>query len=404
MAVNSAAVDAWRGLGGTERTRLVAGWVPADALPGLEAHLQGALAGRLVLSVAAPPAPRAAATAPEAAAGAQPPTQLRNPPAVRPFEALVTTYGVPNYYELDPTLLGGFLFVLMFGVMFGDVGQGAVLVVAGWLLTREIGLRGNRAFGWIILAAGASAIVFGALYGTVFLIEGLLPALWFRPLDNSTYFIQIAILFGIAVVSLALGLNMANALRAGDRVRFFLDRRGFLGLWFYWGAIYAAYALLTGRSPGTALLIALIGLPLLLMAFLTPLEGLLRSGGRLAWPGAQAIIESVVETFDTAVRFVSNTVSFIRLAAFAIAHVGIGIMVLILAGLVRAPGAGLAIIVVGNAFALGLEGLVVFIQALRLDYYEFFTKFFRADGVAFRPFVLPGMRAGLAGEQPSGGR
>jgi len=382
VEVNAAAVDAWRRLGQTEHTRLVAGWLPADALPRLQGVLAEALGGRFALSVA--PAPPA--TPGEAPASPQPPTQLRNPAPIRPLEALVTTYGEPNYHELDPTLPAGLLFVLMFGVMFGDVGQGAVLAVAGWLLTREVGLRGNRTFGWILLATGVSATIFGFLYGTVFLTEGLVPALWFQPLSNPTYFIQVAVIFGIAVISLALALNMANALRAGDRVRFVADRRGLIGLWFFWGAAYAAYSVISGRPLGAGPLLLLIGLPLILMAFLEPVLGFVRGAG---WSGALAIVQSLVETFDTAVRYVSNTVSFIRLAAFAIAHEGIGIMIFILAGLVPVV-AGAAIIVVGNAFVIGLEGLVVFIQALRLDYYEFFSKFFRADGTPFRPFRLPG--------------
>ncbi len=389
VATNAAAVAAWQRFGRTERTRLIAGWAPAAVVPGLAARLEQAVAGRPALDVAAAPAP-------QVAQAPRPPTRLRNPPPARPFEALVTTYGIPSYDEIDPTPLAGFLFVLMFGVMFGDVGQGAVIAAAGWLLTREIALKGSRAFGWVLLAAGISAIVFGALYGTVFLTEGLIPALWFRPLDNPTYFIQVAVIFGVAVVSLALALNMANALRNGDRLGFLLSRQGLVGLWFYWGAVYAAYAALAGRGLGTLALLALIGLPLLVMACITPLQDLFRGGAR---PGPQAFVQSVVETFDTAVRYVSNTVSFIRLAAFAIAHAGIGIMVLILAGLVRVPGGGAAVLVLGNAFVIGLEGLVIFIQALRLDYYEFFTRFFRASGIPFRPFVLPGARRGF--ERPA---
>jgi len=382
VAVNGAAVEAWRHLGQTEHTRLTAGWLPASALPEVEATLSEALAGRFVLRVSPPPP----AAPSDESTRLQPPTQLRNPAPARPFEALVTTYGQPNYHELDPTLFAALLFVLMFGIMFGDVGQGAVLAAAGWLLTREVGLRGNRTFGWILLAAGASAMVFGALYGTAFLTEGLLRALWFEPLSNPTYFIQVAVIFGIAVITLGLALNMANALRARDRVRFIADRRGLIGLWFFWGAAYAAYTLISGRPLGTVASLLLVGVPVVLMALLEPFLGFLR-GKR--WPGFLVIVQSSVETFDTAVRYISNTVSFVRLAAFAIAHEGIGIMVFILAGLVSGVG-GAAIVVVGNILVIGLEGLVVFIQALRLEYYEFFTKFFRADGTPFRPFRLPG--------------
>ena len=384
LSVNTLAVEAWRQFGATERTRLMAGWVPAQDAPTIQARLQEAVGGRLVADVVAPPLAESTVS--------PPPTRLSNPPIIKPFETLVTTYGIPNYHELDPTPLAGFLFVLLFGVMFGDVGQGAVLALAGWFLTREIGLRGNRPFGWILMASGLSAVIFGALYGTVFLSESVIPALWFRPFEESTRAIELAIVVGIGVLTLGLALNLADAFRSRDWVAAATGRYGVLGVWFYWGAVLAAYAYLVGQRPGGVALFLLVGLPLLLLVFALPIGEAWGHGG---WRrvGAGALVVSAVEVFDTAVRYVSNTVSFIRLAAFAIAHVGIGVVVLTLVALVRSFAAGAAILVVGNALVLGLEGLVVFIQALRLNYYELFTKFLRADGVAFRPFVLPGPRA-----------
>jgi V/A-type H+-transporting ATPase subunit I len=134
----------------------------------------------------------------------------------------------------------------------------------------------------------------------------------------------------------------------------------------------------------------LLGVPLALMFLYESLERLAAGRGlQAAWPGGQALVQSAIEVFDTAVRYLSNTVSFIRLAAFAIAHVAIGVVVFTLAALVN-PVLGALIVLLGNAFVLGLEGLVVSVQALRLDYYEFFSKFYSDDGSPFRPFVLPG--------------
>ncbi len=403
VRTNGLAVGAWQRFGATARTRLVAGWVPVRVAPQLLARLRQITRGRLAADVAAPPASDSAPAAGEAVptspaeraegpqpGNTQPPTLLQNPPFIRPFETLVRTYGTPNYHELDPTPLAGLLFVLMFGIMFGDVGEGAVLAAAGWLLTREVGLRGSRAFGWILLAAGVSAVLFGALYGTVFLSDSVIPALWFRPLQSPTFFIQVVIAFGIGVLTLALALNIAEAARNRRRVELFLGKRGLAGLWFYWALVLAAYAYLVGTPFPGAALAALLGVPLVLMYLEDPVQELFRGGVRRAWPGFQVLAQSAVAVFDTAVRYVSNTVSFIRLAAFAISHAGVGILVLTLAALVRLQAGSLAILVVGNAFVIGLEGLVVFVQALRLDYYEFFTKFLKADGIPFQPFALPG--------------
>ncbi len=107
---------------------------------------------------------------------------------------------------------------------------------------------------------------------------------------------------------------------------------------------------------------------------------------------ALSFLESGIEVFDAALRYLGNTVSFIRLGAFAIAHAGIGAVIVALAAAASgAPAAAVLILVVGNGLVIALEGLVAGIQALRLDYYELFSKFFQGNGMPFRPFVLPGV-------------
>ncbi len=383
LALNGAAVQAWRHTGATERTRLFYGWVPAREAPAFQAQLQERLAGRVIVQQAPAVDPKATES--------MPPTAVRQPALLRPLRTLVTTFGTPNYREIDPTLFAGPLFILMFGIMFGDVGQGLILAAAGWLLVRGYLLRGNRNFGWILLASGVSATVFGLLYGTVFLSESLLPALWVRPLEQPEFLITVTLAFGVGVLLLAVGLNLADARRRGDSEAFLLGRFGLAGLWLYAGILLAGFSFLTNRRLGALAVLGLLGAPLILLLLRQPLWRLAQGRSlREAWPGGTALIRSGVEVFDTAVRYVGNTVSFVRLAAFAIAHVGIGVVVFTLAELVTNPLAVALIIVGGNVFVLGLEGLVVFIQALRLNYYEFFTKFYVDAGTRFEPFVLPG--------------
>lgn len=386
VLTNQTVARAWEMFGSTQETRLLAGWVPAAVEPALAASLRETAQGPIIVQSSGPVPVWAApqdATDPV-------PTALQDPPVVRPFEILVTTYGIPNYRELNPTALAGFLFVFMFGAMFGDVGHGVIIAVAGWLLARNRLRIRNPDLGWLLFGSGLSAIVFGLLYGTVFLAEETIPALWFRPLRRPDFAIVLAIAFGIGVVSLALILSSVEAYRIRDRARLVLGSRELAGLWFYWGAILSVLALATGRSLPLLAVVVLVLLPLVLMFSREPLQRLWQGAGlREALPGPQEIIQSAIDVLDTVVRYVSNTISFVRLAAFAIAHVGIGLMFFTLAALAQNEIATAALLIVGNIFVLGLEGLVVTIQALRLDYYEFFTKFLQAGGVPFRPFVLP---------------
>ena len=387
LSINGVVVDAWRHFGTTEKTRLISGWMPARSERDFLSRLSEAVGGRVVVHTEEPLTPSSHASDPPV------PTHLENPAIFKPFEALVNTYGIPNYREIDPTPVAGLLFVLMFGIMFGDVGQGAVLAAGGFLLGKEIVVKGHRALGWILFGCGLMATIFGLLYGSVFLLDQMIPALWFRPIRNSAFFISIAIVFGIAVVSLGLFINVVDAFLTRDYLRLFLDRYGLAGIWFYWGAIFVATQYLTGRSVDSPAIAALLGIPLLLIFSRDPLLELLESNrSKRALINPLLLFQSGIEVFDAAMRYMTNTLSYIRLAAFAISHAGMGLMVIAIVAMVRQiPLGEPTVYVIGNVFVIALEGLVVAIQALRLDYYEFFTKFFKGDGIAFHPFVIPGI-------------
>ncbi len=425
--VNARVVEVWRRSGRTERTRLLAGWVPEAELERLAAGVRAATGGRSVLSAVEP--------SPTREVGGMAPTALANPALLRPFEGLTRTYGLPDYWDLDPTPLAGGLFVLMFGAMFGDVGQGAVLALLGLLMaigrpgrrpsggagpsalppgrrppgpgdshpgdgeqaprpTSTQSLDGRRQFGWILAACGGSAMVFGVLYGSVFGSEELIPALWLRPMENPLLLIGVAVGVGAAVISVGLILGAVGAWRRRDRAHLYLGQSGLVGLWLYWGLMVAALlaALAPGRL-GLAILLPLVGVPLVLIFLHGPIARSLE-WAEDAGDGAY-YIQSGVEAFDLVIRFASNTLSFLRLGAFALAHVGLGLTVYALAELVHGlPGVPVLVLILGNALIVGLEGLIVGIQALRLEYYEFFTKFLHGGGVAYRPFALYERREG----------
>jgi V/A-type H+/Na+-transporting ATPase subunit I len=377
---NARVANAWQKTGRTERTRLLAGWVPRSTAGGFVAQVAAATAGRSLTAVIQPsPSDKASADTV--------PTDLANPRALRPFEVLTRTYGLPGYWELDPTPLAALLYLLMFGMMFGDLGQGAVLVALGLVLAAGRVLGDQRDFGRILAACGGSAMVFGVLYGSVFGSEEIVPAFWLQPGREPLTLIGVAIVSGMLVLSVGMLFGAVTAWRRRDLLDFYLGDNGLAALWLYLGLVAVSLPAIIGHSLPLAADFLLVGVPLMLFLLRGPIA---HAFGWMTIPGGVAYaIESGVEAFDLVVRFVSNTVSFLRLGAFALAHASLGITVFALAGLVQGlPGAYLGVVILGNVLIIALETLVVGIQALRLEYYEFFTKFLRAEGVPYRPFAL----------------
>lgn len=381
LEANAQIVNMWQKAGRTERTRLLAGWVPKANAESFVAQVTAATEDRSLVVLEDP-------SSSDDSSGMAVPTVLANPPPIRPFEELTRTYGLPDYWDLDPTPLAALLYLLMFGMMFGDLGQGAVLVVLGLALAEGRIIDGRRDLGRILAACGVSAIVFGALYGSVFGSEELIPALWLQPREEPLLLIGIAIILGMVVLSTGLIFGAITAWRRHDPMDFYLGQNGLVGLWIYWGLAAAALLVVAGQGlPSLSAVVLLVGIPLVLLSLRVPIAhafGWIKIAG-----GSAYVVEASVEVFDLVVRFVSNTVSFLRLGAFALAHASLGVTVFALAEMVHSlPGAYVGTVILGNVVIIALETLVVGIQALRLEYYEFFTKFLHAQGVPYRPFAL----------------
>jgi V/A-type H+-transporting ATPase subunit I len=251
------------------------------------------------------------------------------------------------------------------------------------------------AYGIILMECGLASALFGFLYGSVFGLEHLIPALWFRPMDNIPYFVKVTLSLGVALVSLGLVLNLVNAVRLKEYGNL-LGAGGIAGALLYWmSAGLGIKYLLTGRMAAgelslfgwaTAVLITIMILHRPLYHLLVKRE---RPGQILKQAGFfTELMESIVEVFDDLLRFVANTVSFIRVAAFALAHTALFIAVFSIANVVAGDkGSGLSywlVVAIGNIVIILLEGLVVSIQTVRLEYYEFFGKFFRGGGEPFK--------------------
>lgn len=316
--------------------------------------------------------------------GGKPPTKLKNPWILKPFELFVEMYGLPAYHEMDPTLFVALTYTLMFGIMFGDVGQGAVLVVGGVLLYR---LKGMRLAG-IIAAAGVWSVAFGFLYGSVFGFEEAIPALWMKPNGDIMGTLMIAVGFGAVLILVAMVLNVVNALRAKEYGRLLFHQSGLAGLLCYGFVVVCAALLATGRQlPAMALVGAAVGIPLAAVLMKEPLCRLLEREDKIFPEGSKAMffVEALVDGFDVVLSYATNTISFVRVGAFALSHAGMMGVVMTLAGLEKG-NPNWFIIVFGNVLVAGLEGLVVGIQVLRLEYYEMFSRFYSGTGKPFEAF------------------
>ena len=311
-----------------------------------------------------------------------PPTRLKNPKLLKPFEMFVEMYGLPAYNEMDPTIFVALTYTLMFGIMFGDVGQGACLMVGGFLLYRFKNLR----LAGIVGVAGIWSVVFGFLYGSLFGFEEALPALWMKPMDNIMNTLMLAIGFGAGLILLAMVLNIINAVRAKDYGRLFFNQSGIAGLVCYGFVVLCALLFLTGHGlPATVLICIAVGIPLIAILLKEPLSHLVERKSNIFPEGSKVMffVEALVEGFDVVLSYATNTISFVRVGAFALSHAGMMGVVMTLAGLEKGSPNWL-VIVLGNLLVAGLEGLIVGIQVLRLEYYEMFSRFYSGSG---KPFV-----------------
>ncbi|MEA3366679.1 MAG: V-type ATPase 116kDa subunit family protein, partial [Planctomycetota bacterium] len=382
----------------THATSLITGWVPADEVQLVQRRLRDLVGNRCVVETAD------AGDVPED----EIPVLLRHPRLLRPFQMLVSAYGLPGYRDLEPTLFVAITFLGMFGMMFGDIGHGGVLAVAGVLAALYGKSRKVRDGGVLLVAAGAASIVFGFVYGACFGIELEGLALWHSPLEpeGTMAFMWTAIGIGIGVITLGLVLNIVNRFRRGEILEGILDRTGVVGGILYWASV--AMFLRWGvqeRSDLNWLLAVLIGGALVALLVREPLlRALYDRRGRDAAeaeagprPGlVETIMESFIQVFETVLTYLSNTISFVRLAAYAMSHTALLVATFLLADEVaKSAGAvggplGVLVIILGNALAIALEGIIASVQALRLEYYEFFSKFYTGGGRAFRPFRLTG--------------
>ncbi len=322
-----------------------------------------------------------------------PPTKMKNPGLFKPFEMFVEMYGLPSYTELDPTIIIAVTYSVLFGFMFGDAGQGLCLLIGGYLLYRFKKLR----LAGIISCCGVFSVIFGLLFGSVFGFEDLLEPVWLRPQQamtdlpfigrlNTVFVVAIAI--GMGIILMCMVFNIINSLRSHDVERTYFDTNGVAGLVFYFALASVVVLFMTGKPlPAAFILVVMFVIPLLIIFFKEPLTAFVEKKSEGIEGGVGMFItQGIFELFEVLLSYFSNTLSFVRVGAFAVSHAAMMQVVLMLAGAEAGGSVNWGIVIGGNLFVCGMEGLIVGIQVLRLEYYELFSRFYRGSGRAFEPY------------------
>jgi V/A-type H+-transporting ATPase subunit I len=294
-------------------------------------------------------------------AGSTPPQLMDNPPWARPFEVLVRALGMPGAAEADPSALLALVVPLLFGYMFGDLGQGLVILAVGWVL------RERFALARLLMAAGASAALFGLVFGSLFGVEHVIPALWLHPLEHPITVLAAPLGFAVLLLTLGQLLNAAEAAWRGELRHWLWTDAGFLLL--YLGTV-------SSLLQPELYWLALLGAAWLLL-------------GSAHLGGALHALAALGELLERGLQILVNTLSFARVGAFALAHAGLSSAMLSLADAAGGLPGWLAVMLLGNLLIILLEGLVVSIQTTRLVLFEFFVRFLEGKGREFRPLPVP---------------
>ena len=364
---------------------ILVGWVPADCADELVSQLEA------VESI------ECSLTDGKDELKHSPPIKLKNNFFSKPYEFFIDMYGLPCYNEPDPTFFVSLSFTILFGIMFGDVGQGIILSIAGYLMWKFKRMD----IGKILMPCGVSATLFGFVYGSVFGFEEALDPLYNafgmsgKPvpvLESATMLVVVAAGIGVFLVLFAMFLNVFSSFKRHDFGRAIFHPSGICGIVFYAALVSGMLCTLFGIPVMNIwYVLGLIVVPLILIYLGEPLSKLIN--GDKNWKPekwGEFLVQSFFELFETLLSYVTNTMSYLRVGTFVLVHAGMMLVFFTLAELLGEPGsvAYIIMVVFGNAFVMVLEATLVTIQVLRLEYYEMFSRFYIGDGRPFKPVRL----------------
>lgn len=321
-----------------------------------------------------------------------PPTKLKNGWFAKPFGMFVEMYGVPSYKDIDPTPFVAITYTLLFGIMFGDLGQGLLLSLLGFLMYKLKGMK----LGAVGMRIGLSSAFFGLLYGSVFGNEEILTPLYTDVLGLSGKPIHVmdpnftmtlllsAIAIGSVLIMATIGINIYVNWKNKHYGEMIMSHNGIAGLFMYTFVLGGAGLMLGGifNPFNTVTLILFVAVPLLLMFLKEPIERKLKQEKMFPDGFGGFFTESFFELFEIILSYITNTMSYMRVAGFVLSHAG---MMLVVSSLMEMTGnASPVVFVFGNLFVMALEGLIVGIQVLRLEFYEMFSRYYTGDGITFK--------------------
>ena len=340
----------------------VNGWVPVSKIKLIQSSLDQYIKDPVVMEVRKPKAKEYHKT----------PSYLLRPKWLNPFLKLVTNYGVPGYKEFDPSWFFTLSYIFMFGLMFGDVGHGLCIFTLSWLIKSKW-----PQFFTFFIAIGISSMFFGFLYGSIFSYEHILPAIWLAPIEQPMLMLKLALIWGVSFILFLNSISIYNYFITLQPKEALFNPRGISGLLLYITLILAIFDLVYNQFSNLNIL--LISMPLVII-FGYYWQ---KSSGQYS----ERLLVCFIETYDIIISYVSNTISFLRVAAFALNHSALAIALFTMAAMTEGSWHWLTIIL-GNVFILVLEGAIVIIQVLRLEYYEGFSRYFNGDGYLFKPMEL----------------
>ncbi len=391
----------------TQLVYRVTGWVPAKECVDLMKDLDNLTEGRIALRQYEP------SEVPSVKEGRETvPVKLTHGTLVGNFQRLIFGFGSPLYGTIDPTPFVAFFFILLFGIMFGDAGQGLVFVLIGILMVKGVIKKFpvSPDYGPIFIAIGCSSTFMGLLTGEFFANPDVLApfgrfvtGLYGEPHNHiltlmptgesiSTLFTFFLFTIGVGFLINSTGLiiNIINLFSLGRVGQALFGKTGLSGAIFFWYIIYMVIRIFAFDSSIQVYDWIVIGISLFGVFAAHPLQNLVAKHKPIFHEGfGIAVIEGIVEILEVVSSYLSNTVSFLRVGAFALAHAVLGFIIHTMMELVGESGglpASILVQIVGNLVVIVLEGMIVSIQVIRLQYYEFFSKFFTETGKEFIPF------------------
>ncbi len=403
FAISSQIVDVQNNLESTSLVYRITGWIPGADCHTMMKDLDKLTEGRIAIRVYNPFEVPSVINGTE-----QVPVRLKHGKLVGAFERMIFSYGSPVYGSIDPTPFVALFFTLLFGIMFGDAGQGLIFLLMGILMgLKVIKVGGWNKFAPIFMAIGCSSMIMGILTGEFFGNEEILkplsyaitglfgeshaPILHLMP-DGSEHSIKTMFMFfgvtvgvGFIINSVGLVINIINNLLMHKVSKALFGKNGLSGAIFFWYVVVMVIRIVVSKHAIDLADGVVIGTTLFLTMFSEPIHRIIEKERPVFENGLfAAVIEAIVELLETLISYMSNSISFIRVGAFGLAHAVLGFIIATLAEM--AGPAYLGVMLVGNAIVVVLEGMIVAIQVIRLQYYEFFSKFFNETGREFKPF------------------